>query len=109
MLLAGYKCRRCNKTECSKRCAIFVVYIADLEIFYCGYFLLTIVREVELVVKGRALPYITNEGGGGSIRTYLQRWDLSINDSVRKYYNRSDYLTGSRSNSNNIITRNTYK
>ena len=50
MLLARYNCRRCNKTECSKRCAIFVVYIADLEIF-------------DLVVKGRALPYIANEGG----------------------------------------------
>ena len=32
VLLARYKCWRCNKTECSKRCAIFVVYIADLEI-----------------------------------------------------------------------------
>ena len=31
-----------------------------------------IVRKVELVVKGRALPYIVNEGSsGGSIRTYL--------------------------------------
>ena len=53
MLLARYKCWRCNKTQCSKRCAIFVVYIADLEIFDCTY-LLTIVRKVELVVKGRA-------------------------------------------------------
>ena len=58
--------------------------------------MLTTVRKVELVVKGRALPYITNEEGppGGSIRTYLQRWELNINDSVRrliiltKYYNR---------------------
>ena len=55
-------------------------------------------RKAELVAKGRALPYITNEGG--SIRTYLQRLELNINGSVRKYYNRSDYLTGSRSNSN---------
>ena len=55
MLLARYKCSRCNcKTECSKRCAIFVVYVTDLEIFDCRYFLLTIVRKVELVVKGRA-------------------------------------------------------
>ena len=47
--------------------------------------------------------YITNEGpSGGSITIYLQRWELNINDSVRKYYNRSDYLTGSsRSNSKN--------
>ena len=59
-------------------------------------------RKVALVVKGRARPYITNEvPSGGSIRTYLQRWELNINDSVRKYYNRSDYLTGSRSNSKN--------
>ena len=59
-------------------------------------------RKVELVVKGRALLYITNKGpSGGSIRTYLQRWELNINDSVRKYYNRSDHLTGSQSNSNN--------
>ena len=36
MLLARYKCWRCNKTECSKRCAIFVVYIAALEIFDFG-------------------------------------------------------------------------
>ena len=104
VLLARYKCWRCNKTECSKRCAIFVVYIADLEIFDCRYFLLTIVRKVELVVKGRAWPYITNEGPSrGSITTYLQRWELNINDSVRKYYNRSDYLTGSRSNSKKIL------
>ena len=38
MLLARYKCWRCNKTECSKRCAIFVVYIADLEIFFVDIF-----------------------------------------------------------------------
>ena len=57
-------------------------------------------RKVELVVKGRTLPYITNGGTSGrSITTYLQRWELNINDSVRKYYNRSDYLTGSLSNS----------
>ena len=71
---------------------------------------MTVVTKVELVVKGRALPYITNEGpSGGSIRTYLQRWELNINDSVTKYYNRSDHLTGSQSNGNNIITKNTYK
>ena len=62
--------------------------------------------KVELVVKGRVLPYITNEGG--LIRSYLQRWELNINDSVRKYYNRSVYLTGSWSNSNNIITKDTF-
>ena len=67
---------------------------------------MTIVTKVELFVKGRALPYITNEGpSGGLIRTYLQRWELNIKDSVRKYYNRSDYLTGSWSNGNNIITK----
>ena len=93
-------------TRC-KRCAIFVVYIADLEIFDCRYFCWRLWGNVELAVKGRALPYITNEGG--SIRTYLQKLELNINDSVRKYYNSSDYLTGSRSNSNNIITKNTYK
>ena len=27
-----------NKTECSKRCTILVLYIADLEIFDCKYF-----------------------------------------------------------------------
>ena len=71
---------------------------------------MTIVTKVELVVKGRALPYITNEGPfGRSIRIYLQSWELNINDSVRKYYNRSDHLTGSRSNGNKIITKNTYK
>ena len=62
-------------------------------------------RKVELVVKGKALPYITNEGG--SIRTYLQRWELNINVSARKYCNRSDYLTGSWSNSNKIIIKET--
>ena len=64
-------------------------------------------RKVELVLKGRALPYITNEGSSGrSIRTYLQRWELNINDSVRKYYNRlSDYLTGSRSSNNGPYTK----
>ena len=63
-----------------------------------------------LVVKGRALPYIVNEGSsGGSIGTYLQRWELNINDSVIKYYNRSDYMTVSRSNINNLITKNKYK
>ena len=52
------------------------------------------------VVKGRTLPYITNGGTSGRwTTTYLQRWELNINDSVRKYYNRSDYLTGSLSNS----------
>ena len=89
--LGSYKCWRCNKTECSKRCAIFVVYIADLEIFYCRYFCWQLWGNEE-----------------GLIRTYLQRWELNINDSVRKYYNRSDYLTGSWSNSNNIITKNTF-
>ena len=61
-------------------------------------------RKVALVVKRRALTYITNEGhpGDKKIRTYLQRWELNINDSVRKYkIELSDYLTGSRSNSNN--------
>ena len=38
VLLARYKCWRCNKTECSKRCAIFIVYMADREIIYCRYF-----------------------------------------------------------------------
>ena len=33
VLLARYKYWRCNKTECSKHCAIFVVYRPDLEIF----------------------------------------------------------------------------
>ena len=59
---------------------------------------MTTVSNVKLVVKGRALPYITNKGpSGGSIRTYLQRRELNINDSARKYYNRSDHLTSSRS------------
>ena len=59
-------------------------------------------RKVELVVKGRAWPYITNDGPfGGSITTYLQRWELNINDIVRKNYNRSDYMLGSPSNSKN--------
>ena len=47
-------------------------------------------RKVELAVKGKALPYtcITNEGpSGGSIRIFLQRLELNINHSVRKYYN----------------------
>ena len=61
-------------------------------------------RKVELVVKG-ILSYITNEGE--SIRTYLQRWELNINVSVRKYCNRSDYLIGGLSNSNKIITKET--
>ena len=37
-VLARYKCWRCNKTETSKRCAIFVVYIADLEILFVDIF-----------------------------------------------------------------------
>ena len=37
VLLARYKYWRCNKTECSKHCAIFVVYIADLKNFDCRY------------------------------------------------------------------------
>ena len=38
VLLARYECRRCNKIESSKRCAIFVENITDLEIFDCRYF-----------------------------------------------------------------------
>ena len=65
VLLARYKCSQSNKTECRKRCVIFVVYITDLEIFYCRYFFLNC--EESWVVKGRAWPYITNE------LSYLQR------------------------------------
>ena len=72
MLLARYKCWRCNKTECSKR------------------------RAMTIYNQRRQREAIR-----GSITTYLQRWELNINDSVRKYYNRSDYFTGSRSNSKN--------
>ena len=49
----------------------FSLYILLIWKFFIEIFLLTIMRKVELVVKGRALPYITNEGG--SIRTYLQK------------------------------------
>ena len=65
---------------------------------------MTILWKVELVVKERALQYITNEGpSGGSITTYLLGLESNINDSVRKNYNRSDYLIGSRSNSKKIL------
>ena len=40
-----------------KCCAIFIVYIADFRNYLLEIFLLTIVRKVELVVKGRALPW----------------------------------------------------
>ena len=81
----------------------FSLYVQLIWKFFIVDIFLTIMRKVELVVKGRTLPFITNEGG--LIRSYLQRWELNINDSVRKYYNRSVYLTGSWSNSNNIITK----
>ena len=102
VLFARYKCWRCNKTGCSKRCAIFVVYIADLEIFDCIYFFDNCEESWVSFKRKSMTMYITNEGpSGGSITIYLQRWELNINDSVRKYYNRSHYLTGSRSYSKN--------
>ena len=46
--------------------------------------------KVELVVKRRALPYITNEGG--SIGTYFQWWELNINYSVRILSFQDDFI-----------------
>ena len=90
--------------------ARFMAFCAGrfFEIFYCRYFCEENNCEESWVRCKRKSITIYNQGG--SIRmTYLQRWELNMNDSVRKYYNRSDYLTGSRSNNNNIITKNTYK
>ena len=61
-ILARFKCWRCNKTECSKRGAIFVVYIADFEIFYCRY-LVDNCEESCVSCKSESIT-IDNQRGG---------------------------------------------